>query len=232
MVSVPLERTPDEKKNNVSVVSPPFPLWIFAEQLQDLLSDSSIFGNLDNLCVDANDRWAPHASKQGCRTEIQDGNWFQNCIPESRKNNNHTKDSFYFGIEIYTDKTGKGQLNPYTRRVQQPKRGRSMVKKIPKPVGCETATASLTSFWKASLMPSPVLQWFAFIWGTSSSMCGRSPSWWLSLGTVCQTTTLPAGSKAGVSHPFGSAVPVSAAPTVPRRSGFNAPTFASVSLNA
>ena len=51
MVSVPLERALDKQRNGIFPSTPTFPVFSFIEQLQDLLSMSDVFCDIDNLHV-------------------------------------------------------------------------------------------------------------------------------------------------------------------------------------
>jgi hypothetical protein len=109
MVSVPLERTLDEQRNGIFPRTPTFPVFSFIEQLQDLLSMSDVFRDIDNLHVNKANPWLPYDPGNDDVEEMQDGEWFRNsCAP-------HSTDPIHFniGIILYTDKTGKGELNPH-----------------------------------------------------------------------------------------------------------------------
>jgi hypothetical protein len=105
--SIPLERTPVEQHNHIYHRSPGFPTYSFLEQLQDLLSFTAIFEDLDNLVVNKDDRWLPYARSDNLYDEFQDGDWFLNGHPDV-----HDPEEFTIGLIIYTDKTAKGALNP------------------------------------------------------------------------------------------------------------------------
>jgi hypothetical protein len=107
-ITVPLERTLLEQANDEFPRSPSFPIFSFLDQLQDLLSMSEVFSDLDNLVVNPADPWLPYNRSGSHIDEMQDGDWFLNSRdPEPNP--------FFFdlGIILYTDKTGKGALNPH-----------------------------------------------------------------------------------------------------------------------
>jgi hypothetical protein len=108
MVAIPLERTLLEQANAFYPRSPTFPTFSFLEQLQDLLSMSDIFRDIDNLVVNDDNPWLPYNPPGNRGDEMHDGDWFHNarCTPSDPM-------IFDLGIILYTDKTGMGQLNPH-----------------------------------------------------------------------------------------------------------------------
>lgn len=70
---------------------------------------SDVFRDIDNLHVNKENPWLPYDPSDDDVEEMQDGEWFRNaCAPRST-------DPIHFnlGIILYTDKTGKGELNPH-----------------------------------------------------------------------------------------------------------------------
>ena len=69
---------------------------------------SDVFSDLDNLVVNPQNPWLPYNRIGNHVVEMQDGDWFLN---------SHDPDFdplfFDLGIILYTDKTGKGALNPH-----------------------------------------------------------------------------------------------------------------------
>lgn len=108
-IAIPLERTLSEQATDFYPRSPVFPTFSFLEQLQDLLSMSDIFRDVDNLVLNPNDPWLPYQSNINDFEEMHDGSWFQNGCSQSSDDPN----LFNLGIILYTDKTGKGQVNPH-----------------------------------------------------------------------------------------------------------------------
>jgi hypothetical protein len=76
MLSIPLERTLREHHNHMYHQTPVFPTFSFVEQLQDLLSLSDIFQDLDDLVVNPVNRWHPYQRTDDTYEEIQDGDFF------------------------------------------------------------------------------------------------------------------------------------------------------------
>jgi hypothetical protein len=108
MRSIPLERTLREQQQHIYHETPSFPTYSFIEQLQDLLSLSDIFQDLDNLVVNKDNRWHPYERNvDPANEEFQDAGWFQNA-----NNPEYIEEEFTLGIVLYTDKTGVGALNP------------------------------------------------------------------------------------------------------------------------
>jgi hypothetical protein len=107
-INVPLERTVLEQQNGEFPRSPSFPTFSFLEQLQDLLSMSDIFSDVDNLVVNPDDPWLPYNRSGSLVDEMQDADWFLNA-------RDPVPNPLYFdlGLLLYTDKTGKGALNPH-----------------------------------------------------------------------------------------------------------------------
>ena len=54
IVSVPMERTTWQIRHDVQPRRPSFPVFNFLEQLQDLLNED-VFGDVSNLCVNADE---------------------------------------------------------------------------------------------------------------------------------------------------------------------------------
>jgi hypothetical protein len=76
------------------------------EQLQDLLSVTHVFKDLNNLVVNKENLWLPYNYQDDNYVEIQYGDWLLTaCEPV------HDPAFFTIGIIIYTDKTGKGAVN-------------------------------------------------------------------------------------------------------------------------
>jgi hypothetical protein len=107
-IAIPLERTIFEQANGIYPRSPTFPTFSFLEQLQDLLSMSEVFRDLDNLVVNHDNPWLPYSPPDDVVEEMHDGDWFCNA-----RTTPPDPMIFDLGIILYTDKTGKGQLNPH-----------------------------------------------------------------------------------------------------------------------
>jgi hypothetical protein len=107
-INIPLERTVMEQQNGEFPRSSSFPTFSFLEQLQDLLSMSDIFSDIGNLVVNPDDPWLPYKRSGSYVDEMQDAEWFLNA-------QNPDPNPIYFdlGLLLYTDKTGKGALNPH-----------------------------------------------------------------------------------------------------------------------
>ena len=111
IVSNPLERTTTEQENGIYLHSPTFPTFSFLEQLQDLLSMSDIFQDLDNLVVNPDNPWLPYKNADSDEIwEFHDGDWFRNAATNLSETD---PTIFDLGIILYTDKTGTGVLNPH-----------------------------------------------------------------------------------------------------------------------
>ena len=70
---------------------------------------SDVFRDIDNLHVNKANPWLPYDPGNDDVEEMQDSEWFRNsCAP-------HSTDPIHLnlGIILYTDKTGKGELNPH-----------------------------------------------------------------------------------------------------------------------
>ena len=108
MITIPLERTSSEQAHSIFPRSPIFPQFSFLEQLQDLLSESDLFCDLDNLVVNKDNPWLPYQREDDKIEEMHDGDWFLNSRTAD-------PDPLFFdlGIILYTDKTGVGRLNPH-----------------------------------------------------------------------------------------------------------------------
>jgi hypothetical protein len=72
-ITVPLEHTLGEQSNDIYLRSPSFPTFSFLEQLQDLLSMSEIFSDLDNLVVNKKNPWLPCQRLGDNIEEMRDG---------------------------------------------------------------------------------------------------------------------------------------------------------------
>ena len=70
MLSIPLEHTLREQQNHIYHQTPVFPAFSFVEQLQDLLSLSDVFQDLDNLVVNPVNRWHPYQRTDDTYEEI------------------------------------------------------------------------------------------------------------------------------------------------------------------
>lgn len=76
----------------------------FKDQLEDLLSDQTLFGDLDNLVINKNhdpgSKWLPYNNIEGTMYEVLDGHWYQqygrNCVKDATK-------EFCFPIGLYID---------------------------------------------------------------------------------------------------------------------------------
>ena len=80
VVSVPLERTTQQRKADVLPKRRQFPVFDFQQQLQDLF-DEDVFDNPDNLCINPGDPWSPFVPLPGDdMSELQCGQWFQNIV--------------------------------------------------------------------------------------------------------------------------------------------------------
>jgi hypothetical protein len=77
-------------------------------QLQDLLSLTHIFEDFDNLVVNKDNSWVPYNHHDDNCVKMQDRDWFLNA-----RDPEHDPQYFTLGIIIYTDKTGKGAVNPH-----------------------------------------------------------------------------------------------------------------------
>ena len=81
----------------------------FKEQLLDLLSDTEIFGNKDNLCINNGivERWEPYRPPdvQENLDEVFNGRWYQETV-RVECTNRDGKQLFFMPITIYVDKTG------------------------------------------------------------------------------------------------------------------------------
>jgi hypothetical protein len=108
-VSIPLEHTRYLNKKMEYICSPTFPTFSFLEQLQDLLSMSDIFQDLDNLVGNPDNPWLPYKADVNEIWGFHDGDWFRNAATKLSK-----LDPIIFdlGIIICMDKTGTGVLNP------------------------------------------------------------------------------------------------------------------------
>ena len=86
------------------------------EQLNDLLDDITIFGDLSNLVVNQDNPFAPYQNTSGQIDEILDGTWHAESMERLR---NMEVDPFTDGIDfkvdmiLYTDKTGTSMNQRY-----------------------------------------------------------------------------------------------------------------------
>jgi len=91
----------------------------FKEQLEDILSDPILFGDLNNLVVnkddnDTEDKWRPYRNQDGLLYEVLDGNWYQNYGKNTVTD--PTKE-FCVPIGLYIDGS---QTDKYSRFTFQP----------------------------------------------------------------------------------------------------------------
>jgi hypothetical protein len=102
MVTITHERTAEEVCLKIPNPTVSFPVFPFLVLLQDLLNDR-MFGELDKLVVDPNDRWNPYKQyyAHDVIDEMQDGDWFQDLLTHMPLE----KDDFVFGLQGYVDKT-------------------------------------------------------------------------------------------------------------------------------
>ena len=79
----------------------------FMEQLNDLLSDHEIFGNLDNLIINSKDHWAPYhlPAQKAYLDEVFDGKWYHDTI-QLEVPSLPGLYTFWIPIIFYIDKTG------------------------------------------------------------------------------------------------------------------------------
>ena len=79
----------------------------FMEQLNDLLSDHEIFGNLDNLVINPEDHWAPYhlPAQKANLDEVFDGKWYHDTI-QLEVTSLPGLQTFWIPIIFYIDKTG------------------------------------------------------------------------------------------------------------------------------
>lgn len=83
----------------------------FWEQMKDILNDIDIFGDLNNLVVNDQDRWQGYLPKQGddgsfhYLDEINDGTWYQESYSRLEIDPN-SKNQFLLPFALYVDKTG------------------------------------------------------------------------------------------------------------------------------
>ena len=85
----------------------------FDEQLKDLLSNNHIFGNLDNLDVNPNNRFGKFERSDKLIDEVNSGSWYQHAYstliltPGHNHFDEHNGyDCFLLPIIFYIDKTG------------------------------------------------------------------------------------------------------------------------------
>jgi len=78
----------------------------FMEQLQDIVMDPHLFGDMGNLVVNADDPWTPYHGQKDPYVvdEIMDGSWFDDTVAKYRLTDTDT--FFVLPIIAYTDKTG------------------------------------------------------------------------------------------------------------------------------
>jgi hypothetical protein len=79
----------------------------FKEQLLDLLSDTELFGNLDNLVINNDDPFGPYESSPFQLSEVHDGRWYHHTQIRCQLNGN----DFLLPIVFYVDKTGTPLVN-------------------------------------------------------------------------------------------------------------------------
>ena len=91
----------------------------FKQQLEDILGDPSLFGDLDNLVVnrdpsDPGAKWLPYDQNNGSLYEVLDGHWYQNYAKNLIK---HPGKEFCIPIGLYVDES---QTVVYQRYSFQP----------------------------------------------------------------------------------------------------------------
>ena len=82
-------------------------LYLFLDQLTDLLSDDHIFGNLSNLDVKADNRFGRFTRSDGLVNEVNSGSWYQNAYNHIISDPNN---EFLMPLIFYVDKTGTDVL--------------------------------------------------------------------------------------------------------------------------
>ena len=86
-------------------------VFSFQEQLDDLLNDRQLFGNVENLVVNSKkvDHFRPYKSNKSTLDEVFDGSWYQETVKVSLnidpKDGTESRD-FWLPVIIYVDKTG------------------------------------------------------------------------------------------------------------------------------
>jgi hypothetical protein len=101
-VSVPLQSVDETPPESVDV-------WVFnfLEQMKDLLSNHRIFGDLDNLDVNPNDRFGRYHRADGMVNEVNSGAWYQAAYNRLITD---PENEMLFPVIIYVDKTGTDGL--------------------------------------------------------------------------------------------------------------------------
>jgi len=110
--NIPLETTPSNKDplqqrrhlHNVVQAT----TYDFKEQLKDLLSDRELFGDLNNLVINPEDRWSPHKPPtDGANLdEVFDGKWHQDTVHVDVQVTVDGKLTFWLPTIICINKTG------------------------------------------------------------------------------------------------------------------------------
>lgn len=84
--------------------------------LLDLLRDNGIFGNLENLVVNAENPYKPYKNTSGLSTELLDGTWYSDSLERLRKMDNDPfvdGMDFFLPVIMYLDKTGTSMNQRY-----------------------------------------------------------------------------------------------------------------------
>ena len=87
-----------------------------ANQLKDLLGDTEIFSNLENLVVNPSNPFDPYVNKKAFADEILDGSWYRDTIERLEKLPSDPFDKefeFVLPIIMYVDKTGTSMNQRY-----------------------------------------------------------------------------------------------------------------------
>jgi hypothetical protein len=82
----------------------------FVEQLIDLLSDQSIFGDVDNLDVNKNDPFGKFVRDDGRVNEVNSGSWYQSAYDRLITDK---ENEFLLPLILYVDKTGTDVMQRY-----------------------------------------------------------------------------------------------------------------------
>jgi hypothetical protein len=75
----------------------------FKSQLQALLGDKQIWGDLENLLINREDHFAPYCNESGAMDNVLDGSWYSSTVAAMKIGNNSCQ--FLISIIIYMDKT-------------------------------------------------------------------------------------------------------------------------------
>jgi hypothetical protein len=81
----------------------------FVQQFRDLLSDTSLFGEMDNLVInksdhDENIKWSPYINESGTVFEVLDGKWYQQYVVPTITDT-HTQFAIPIGLYIDASET-------------------------------------------------------------------------------------------------------------------------------